>query len=264
MRRALEVAILACLTGNAGCGSAEKVWPFPPHGPLTADQRLDLVRSRVAAIRTVAALLQVTLRSGKNSGSFEVAVVYERPSRLRLLASRGMLLSSVPVFDLIIAPPRYHLTLHGEEGEPEVFSDSLDRFPDRQPDMAGLYWIREVLFLAGEGIDLRLPEGDRSSGGKAIRLRGRTSDGAELEYLLEEETSAVLSASLRVPSTGKRFRIDYDDYRASDEVYIPQRVEARDDDGEFALEAVVVDLEVNRPLEPDSFSFPDGPGESSP
>ena len=268
MRRTLEITsiIYLCVVWNTGCGSAEKVWPFPPHGPLTGERRLELVGRRVAAIRAVAALLQVTLESGKKSGSFEVAVVYERPARLRLVASRGMLLSSVPVFDLIIVPPRYHLTLYGEgeDGEPEVFSDSLHRFPGRHPDMAGLFWIREVLFLAGEGIGLQLSNVAAGSGGEPVRVRGRTSDGADVEYLLDDATSAVLSASLRIPASGKRFSIEYADYRATDDVYIPQRVEVHGDDGAFSLEAVVIDLEVNQPAEPGSLVFPDDSQESSP
>ncbi len=248
-----------------GCKSSPERDPFPPLGPLTAAERLALVQARAAAARTVSAVVQVSMDSKELSGSFEVICLFEDPGRLHMSASKGLLFSSRPVFEVTFLPESYRLAFAKDEGEMETAAGPLAAFPEQHPQMAELFWLREVMFRPGRvARAASFESGDGSTGSAAgsSRLSGLTPEGARIEYEIDPATLRVDKALLRPPDRSAALEIAYSEYRRVDQVFIPFRVEVRGP--EFHMLASVGELEANQPVSREVFENPSLPRDNPP
>lgn len=251
-----------------GCKTATERDPFPLLGPLSAAERLALVEARAAAARTLAATVQVSMDSKELSGSFEVICLFEDPGRLHMSASKGLLFSSQPVFEVTFLPESYRLAFANDEGEMETAAGPLEDFPEQHPQMAELFWLREVMFRPGQinqGAKKAAFEPPESASGRATnpsRLRGLTREGARIEYEIDPATLRVEKAVLRPPDRSAALEIAYSDYRRVDQVFIPFRVEVRGP--EFHMLAAVGELEANQPVSREVFESASVPRDHPP
>lgn len=209
---------------------------------MAPGDQLSLVRSRAREVRTLTALVEVALDTPRRSGTIEILSVYERPGRLFLSASRGFLLSERPLFELTFTRTHHRLDLFEEDEGIRRHEGRLEDFPLEHPDLSGLFWVREAMFLPGDLIG------------------GKTRDGAEVELELDPETLAVLAATLRPPDGSSTiYRIQYDDYRrvgtSAESVILPHEVRVMDASGDFRMAGRVVRVEANEELPPDSFGI---------
>lgn len=245
-------ALLLFSVAGPGCAERRHEWPFPRLGPLPVERGLEALLARSRAVRTLSALLRVALDAEDLSGTLDLACVFRRPGDLHLAAYHGILIASRPVFELTVSGGRYRLVLHGREGPPEVSAGASSDFPRDHPEMAGLFWIREALFLPGEvdGDGMTL-DGQPAADGTFV-ARGRLRNGARVVWTIEPETFAVVGADVSPPA-GEALHIDYLDYHQSDGVIVPSRVEAHGADGRFGMLAVVRDIEVNGDVPADVF-----------
>ena len=253
-RVSLRIALFAISVTSAallalGC-QAQRNWPFEAVEASSPEAVIDIVRARARAINTLWARVQVEIDSQKFSGAFDLASIYKRPDSLHMVAFKGLLLSSRPIFELTFTGTEYRLVLYEEDSTTRTAGPST-RFTTDHPDLARLYWLRELLFLAGEclpGAEL-----SRAESGGPWTLDGETRDGARVRFRLEPKTLGVVAAAIEPPDDSGPVDVLYQDYEKVGDVYVPSRVEASSRDRQFAMVAVVAELDVNVEIDDEVF-----------
>ncbi len=254
-RAALGAALMlsfAIAGASAGCpGCAARPSPFSPLGPLSPAEKLAVFEERTAAVRSLSALLRVSIDSGELSGAFDVACHYRRPASLRLSAFKGVLISTRPIFDVAFDGGRYSLLIHEEEN-PRFAEGPLDRFAADEPRLAQLYHLREMLFLPGAGAD-EVRIADPGGPGRPGRAEAASRDGGNLAWSFDPSTLEVREARIDPPGAARAIRIRYSDWRREGDAFLPGDVTAEEEGGGFRMRCLLRELEVN--AEPDGELF---------
>jgi hypothetical protein len=175
---------------------------------------------------------------------------------------KGLRLDARPLYDLTFAGDRYRLDAYNETGSATTTVGALESFAKDHQELAPIVWMRDLMFLperhVRSGLDGKCTQAETS--GKLTR--------ATVLYDLECTTLAVLGLRADIHKSRARpmnrvsFQTDlelwYDDYRAvAPDLYLPFHVIARDPDGWFRMEAIVVDAEVNGVLPSGVFDIPE-------
>ena len=253
-RASLRIALFVFSVGGAaflglGC-QAQRSWPFAAVEATSPEQVAEIVRARARSITTLWARVQVEVESKRFSGAFDLASIYRRPGALHMVAFKGLLLSSRPIFELTFTETEYRLVLHEENSTTRTTGPGR-RFTTDHPDLARLYWLRELLFLAGECLpDARV---SRAAAGDPWTMDGQTRDGARVRFALDPKTLGVVTATIEPPDGSGPLEVRYRDYDKLGDVYVPSRVEASSHDRQFSMVGVVTDLEVNVEIDDDIF-----------
>lgn len=204
----LAVVVLAGLGALAGCA-----------GPGT--------RERTGGARSLYALVSIAYDDSRVHGTFKSVVQYKAPGRIRITAFKDVaLVASGEVFDLLITPEVFSLTVAPHEGEPgERDQGSASELPTRHPGFRGFAWAREELFMPGSyrGVPF-------SSAGWGDRKRPQ-----------------VLAR--------------YADYRHEGEVWIPGSIDYEDAELSVRMKIRLLELELNPELD-DALFRPESVGAS--
>ncbi len=224
----------------SGCFQAQYRLPHPKVEGLTQAQQMTLIQSRARKINSLTALVEVSIDTPDLSGTLQIICVYERPGRLHLSASKGVFLSDRAIFELTFTRSHFRFDQFDEDGNLDRFNGRLEDFPKDHPTMAGLFWVRESIFLPGS------------------MLGGKSPEGAHIKLSLDKNTLAVRRAILTPPDELEtQYKITYDDYRkfgkAPEEIYVPFLVTVTEPSEGFEMIGRVLQLEYNQPIDEEAF-----------
>jgi len=250
------LGLTAMVLAAAGCGTLPS--PFPVIGPLPEGEAARVLDARARAVRSVYAVVRVSIDGQEFSGTFDVASSFQWPDRLRMSAFKDVLLGTRSIFDLAFKDGAYAFVLQAEE-KAELRRGVLDRFPDENPRMAALFWMREALFLPGSSLGDPGVQGvrviDPGSPTTPGRAESLISSGARAEWIFDPATLEVRNARIHPLGDAGPIAITYGGYRAVSGAFIPGDVRIEDPQEGFLMRAILRDLELNPDLDPSAFDI---------
>lgn len=248
----LLTAGMVCLTLTA-CVSLPSTSPFPCFGPLSHAEKAQIIQSRTTDLRTLAAVVAMSVSGKIKLGAFEMIVNYDASGKMRFTALKDLLISTRPIFDLIFADERYRLTIH-ENVRSHTGQDMVLRFVRDNPEFRAFLLLGEAFFLPG--FDGRgNPPVFRNTA--TSRFTTQLRSGAKAQWFAKPETLEVTKA--RITWKGEHgpvsFRLWYSDYRKIGAYYIPGRVTLKDRQLGITSQALLKQIEINMPLAPGTFDI---------
>jgi hypothetical protein len=192
-------------------------------------------------------------------GSFEMLVNYDAAGRMRFTAFKDLLISTQPMFDLLLTETHYSLTLHDNTGPHTHQGNAADLGQDH-PAFRALHILGEALFLPGfDGL------GHAPVMQGTARCTTQLRSGATAEWVFRPDTLEITQAQViwQPTQNPETFLLQYRDYQKIETFYIPGHVTLQDRQARITTQAVLKQVDINVPLAADVFDFPIPPGRQS-
>jgi hypothetical protein len=248
----LLTASMVCLALTA-CVSLQSTSPFPSLGSLSFAEEVQVIQSRTTGLRTLAAVVTMSVSGKAALGTFDMVVNYDASGKMRFTALKDLLISTRPIFDLIFAGERYSLTLY-ENTNSHARQDTISRFVQDNPEFRAFLLLGEVFFLPGFDGHGNSPVFRNMT---ASQFTTQLRSGAKAQWFAKPETLEVTKA--RVTWKGEHgpvsFRLQYRDYRKIGAYYIPGRVTLKDLQLGIISQALLKQIEINMPLARGTFDI---------
>jgi hypothetical protein len=219
----------------AGC-AAPQAATFTALGPMTDEQVVARLRARAAAIRTMYAVLEITYDSAKMNGTFEAACNYVAPGKMRMTAFKDLVVTTEPIFDMLLTPERYVMEMRDPKGgETRKSAGPRSEFAAKNPEFALFAIVGEGMFLPGIGAE--------HATGNAVAAR--LPSGAVASWIVDRDTLRVGEGRVGA------IHITYDEYREDAGAVVPGEVRVLD--GPTKMRVRVKELEANVPIDASIF-----------
>lgn len=231
----------------AGCAATGEL----PQGPARSPQEtLAALAERGARARTLYGVVEIAYDGPDRRGTFDAVVHWRAPGELRLTAYKDLLLAAPDVFDLLLGPEEWALAARpdSDDGGRTRKRGARADLPGEEPRFAAVHWVAEGLFLPG----LPAPGSTIEAAGERQRLSTRLASGAEVTWLVDPRTLAVVSGEVTC-GDGRRITLRYAAWRADQGLPVPGEIELTDPRGETRLLIRLREHEVDPALDPSTF-----------
>lgn len=233
------------------CASLLPAAPFPALNVIDQTEITRVIRSRTTGLHTLAAVLSVSFSDRARQGTFDLVVNYDDSGKMRYTAFKDLILSTRPIFDLLLVDATYRLELH-DDTEGNVRQGSVSHFSQDNPAFRAFWIVGEAFFLPG--FDGR---GDRPlvTATQPLQFTTRLKSGAVAHWVAKAETLEISQAQIddsRGPDTVSLL-LEYGDYRKIGAYDIPHRVTLTDASAGFVTRSFVKQVDINMPLTPGVF-----------
>ena len=234
------VGLVLTLFLASSCTSTN--WPFPEVEPGESPEEVLARRTRLP--KSLYAELTMSIDSPDRSGVFESVVQFVPARGLRMSAFKDVIVSTRPIFDLVIEDDSFHLAFWGEDDRVEIRSGGSAEAMELDPAFAAIYALGPGLFLPGRNVGAAARSVERSEDRRTILLGGR--------WVLDAETFGVRRAVIRSRGHSK-VEVDYTSYRRVGERFFPERIRISAEEGGLVIEGTLDDLELD--VDPDELDF---------
>jgi hypothetical protein len=223
---------------------------LPPVATLDLARRAQVVQARTVGIHTLTGVLTIEFSGLERRGTFDMIVNYHAAGHLRFSAFKDLLISTRPVFDLLLTNEMYRLEVY-DAGQVRRAQGEASQFALQHPQFQAFYTIGEGFFLPGFDALGRPP---RFTNRAASEFVTRLKSGAVARWSAKAETLEITSAQIETWS------IQYGDYRQMGPYSIPGLVILTDVAQGTTSRAVLKRIDINAPLAPGVFDISLAPG----
>jgi hypothetical protein len=193
----------------------------------------------------------MSFEGGEESGVFDVVVLYRDGGELRMTAFRDLVVSTREIFDLVLTPERFSMTIEEPDGRSRTEGPAA-RLGVVHAGFRSFAALREALFLPGRAGEGRAAEVMMEED-KVVVVAPTPGGGAVGRWELEPATLGVERAEVRLEGEEGVISVKYPSYVEIDGTFLPAGFELEDPGARVSILGVVRELELNPALDDEAF-----------
>lgn len=223
-----------------------------PHASAKARR----IQAGTTGLNTLVAVLSVAFSNPSRRDTFDMIVNYDAAGKTRYTAFKDLMLSTQPIFDLMLTNQQYRLITH-DAGHTTQRQGPIAQFALAHPGMRVFALVGEAFFLPGYDALGQPPVALNAAG---TQFSSRLKSGLQAIWSARADSLEIIGAQLdgKIASTSVSLQLTYADYRSVAAYAIPARVTLIDPQLGLTTRARVKQIEINTPLAPGVFDLSAG------
>ena len=236
----------------SGCQTTPELsWPFPRVEARDEAEILRIVEERSRLPASAYAEITMSFQSEKRGGVADTVVQVLPGSVLRMTAIKDLVITTRPIFDIVVRANRFELHLWPWKKPAERHAGRIDELAGIHEALFAFAVLRERIFAPGR----RLDGSERSVriSDERVLLEDRGEGGFDLSWVLDRDTLGVERVVIRSPGRSGAVIFDFTSYLEVDGTFIPSAFRVKGGEKGFRVEGVLEDIELD--LDPSELDF---------